>query len=179
MNGPDIDRDRRMVSPLLRPAGFRRPGWWLTRVALPAAVVVVGIVVSVVPAASQPGPRLLPPSPDVPGTNPAVQQWLKQREGLQIELNNALLTVQQLDPAAAGALANCERLATVTAALLVFPPPPEPKLSGPSRAGLEQFARASAACLGRDFATAQRLVADGLAARVVAQVEIDHVLDGE
>ncbi|MFC5994855.1 hypothetical protein ACFQE5_11610 [Pseudonocardia hispaniensis] len=178
MDGADADRDRRSAGPAPGATGRRRLRW-IAAVVVPAVVLIGITVLGTVPAASQPGPPPLPDPPPVPGTNPAVQRWLNDQERLQIDLNNALLTVQRLDPAAPDAMENCRRLGELTAGLLRYRPAPDPRLTGPSRAGLEQFARAAAACRTRDFATAKRLVEEGLAARVPAQDDIDRILEGD
>jgi hypothetical protein len=127
----------------------------------------------------QPPPEVEAAAPP-PGVQPEVQKWFKLREKSQIELNDALLPVVQKGIEKPGAApAACRRLATVTKVMLKGAAAPHPKVDQLSRAGLAKFDQGAAACLAGDLATAERLVAEGLAERTAAQEPLDEVLDGD
>jgi len=108
------------------------------------------------------------------GEQPAVQEWLKGRETLVIELNNALVPFVQntVDDAA------CHRLADAAHNMSVYPEAPHPRLDELARAGLASFEEGAAECLEGDYPDAVQLVTQGLAERTAAQDDLDALLQG-
>lgn len=168
--------DRRGGGPRIPPA--------LTRRVLPVAVAVSAVgLLGILPAAgaapaatdrvaaAQAGP--------VPGTDPAVQKWFRDRDGLQIELNNALLPAQHLPRPAAAARPVCTRLLKAAGVLSALSRVPSAPLQAPLRAGLDTFVQAATTCLAGDLPRAEQLVAQGLAARTAVSEQIDEILDGD
>jgi hypothetical protein len=179
-----MDR-RKMTQPALpdRRRDTSRSWAAVTRRVAPAAAVAAAVVLlGVVPAAGAPS---VPPVPaaaqqgPVPGTDPAVQKWFKAREGLQIELNNALLPAQHLPRPAGAARPVCTRLLRAAGVLAALSRVPSLPLQEPVRAGLDTFVRAATTCLAGDLPQAEQLVAQGLAARTAVSEQIDEILDGE
>jgi hypothetical protein len=182
-----MDR-RKMTEPALpdRRPGPSRPWAAVTRRVAPvAAVAAAAVMLGVLPAAgapSAPDARPLPAAGQdspVPGTDPSVQKWFKAREGLQIELNNALLPAQHLPRPASAARPICTRLLRAAGALAVLSRVPSLPLQEPVRAGLDTFVQAATTCLAGDLPKAEQLVAQGLAARAAVSEQIDEILDGD
>lgn len=151
---------------------------WLT--ACGAAVAVAtggGAVWAATTEAQQPPPNPNPPA--APGTDPRVQQWFKDRDTLEIQLNDALLTVQRLTGPSGAARAACVRLDQITGQLLAGPRSPASALDAPVNAGIAQFAQAAQACVRGDFPAMRKLLDDGAAQRANAQDAIDEILDGD
>jgi hypothetical protein len=141
------------------------------------AVILAGAAVAVGPFNSSPTVQAAPPPP---GVQPAVQKWFKAREKSQIELNNALVPiVQKTIEQPGGSLAPCRRVAKAARVLSKMAAGPDSKVDQLSRAGLAKFEEGAAACLAGDLATAERLVAEGLAERTAAQEPLDETLDGD
>jgi hypothetical protein len=141
---------------------------------LASALVVLGLVVT------RGGNAPAEADPPDPGVQPAVQKWFKDREGEQVELNNALVpfALKQLTTAAA-AKAPCERLRKVSHAMVVRGRAPQAEVDLLARAGLVKFEQGSQACLAGDMTAAKRLVGDGLAERAAAAEPLDETLDGD
>jgi hypothetical protein len=143
-----------------------------------AAAVLLGVLpaagASAVPEASAVGQ-----SGPAPGIEPAVQRWFKNREGLQIELNNALLAAQKLPRPAAAARPVCTRLLRAATTLSAYGRLPSTPLDALVRTGLDTFVKAATTCLAGDLPTAERLVAQGLAERTAVSEKIDETLDGD
>jgi hypothetical protein len=150
---------------------------WLTACGAAIAVAAGGGGVWAATSGTQPPPNPSPPA--TPGTDPRVQHWLKDRDGLEIELNNTLLTVQGLTGPSAQSGAACARLDRVTRQLLGGPRSPAVTLDAPVNAGIAQFAQAAQACLRGDFPGMHRLLDDGATQRANAQDAIDEILDGD
>lgn len=132
---------RRMTEPALpgrRQAASRRWGV-MTRRLVPAAVAATAaVLVGVLPAAGAPqvgsAPTVAAPAA-VPGTDPAVQKWFKAREGLQIELNNALLPAMRLPRPASAARPVCTRLLRAAGVLAALLPGAFHTAAGPGSGG--------------------------------------------
>ncbi|MDT7726023.1 MAG: hypothetical protein QOI21_2599 [Actinomycetota bacterium] len=152
----------------------------IKRVWLTASIVTVAILVALggiwMPSDAQSPPAPTPPAS--PGTDHRVQKWFKDREALQIELNNALFVVQQLTGPSRDATSACTRLDRVTQRLLQNPRSPHPPLDAPVDAGITQFSQAAQACLRGDFPTMRQRNNDGVTQRANAQDAIDEILDG-
>jgi hypothetical protein len=153
------------------------------RWAVPVCVVAIAaVLVGVLPASGDPAAPPIPGTAQAvpaPGIDPAVQRWFKNREGLQIELNNALLGAQKLPRPAAAARPVCTRLLRASAALSAYSRLPAASLDTLVRAGLDSFVKAATTCLAGDLATAEQLVARGLAERAAVSEQIDETLDGD
>ena len=162
-----------------RPAArLRRTAWILT------AVVAVGIGAVALAAAPSGAPvEAQPPAQaqeNPPGVQPPVQKWMKDRDDPQIELNNSLVAiVQQKIAKPRDAQVACRRLDRATRALSETDAAPDPQVDLLMRAGLAKFEQGAAACLAGDIATAERLVAEGLAERAAADEPLIDVLEGE
>ena len=141
------------------------------------AVILAGAAVAVGPFNSSPTVEAAPPPP---GVQPAVQKWFKAREKSQIELNNALVPIVQKTIEQPGeSLAPCRRVAKAASVLSKMAAAPHSKVDQLTRAGLAKFEQGAAACLAGNLATAERLVAEGLAERTAAQEPLDETLDGD
>jgi hypothetical protein len=151
------------------------------RVAPVVGVVLLGVLLAIgAPPAADAGPAPIPAQvPPVPGTDPAVQKWFKDREGLQIELNNALVQTQKLPRPASAARPACTRLLKAAGLLNALSRVPAGALEAPVRAGLDQFVRGATTCLAGDLGGAEQLIAQGLAARTAVSEQIDEILDGD
>jgi hypothetical protein len=174
---------------MLEPAQTGRPRWrspsvvarlrWVVPVCV---VAVAAVLVGVLPASGAPAAAPVPGTAQAvpaPGIDPAVQRWFKNREGLQIELNNALLAAQKLPRPAAAARPVCTRLLKVATALSAYGRLPAAPLDTLVRTGLDSFVKAATTCLAGDLATAEQLVARGLAERAAVSEKIDETLDGD
>lgn len=128
------------------------------------------------PAAAQPA-ALAKPVP--PGEDPRVQQWFKNREAAQIELNNALEAARDLTATSGDARAICARLANVSTRLQASERAPDSKVDEFANAGIAEFVNAGRACLAGDFDTMRRHIGEGTAQRAAAQHHLDEVLMGE
>jgi hypothetical protein len=73
----------------------------------------------------------------------------------------------------------CRRLAVVAGVLTRVSAAPNAEVNQLSRAGLVKFQQGAAACLAGDLASAERLVAQGLAERAAVQETLDETLDGD
>ncbi|MCW2810373.1 MAG: hypothetical protein JWP61_831 [Friedmanniella sp.] len=156
----------------------RRMRRWVVLAVMTLAVGLASAAVAAAPFSSSPPAveAAVPP----PGVQPAVQKWLKAREESQIELNNALVPfVQKTVGKPDAAPAACHRLAKATRVLLSMAAAPHPKVDELTRAGLAKFERGATACAAGDLATAEGLVAEGLAERTAAQEPLDETLDGD
>ncbi len=180
--------DRRMTEPAL--PGRRRDasgGWGVIarRVTPVVVAATAAVLVGVLPAAGAPqagGAPAAPPAAQpgsAPGIDPAVQKWFKDREGLQIDLNNALLPAQKLPRPLAAARPVCSRLLKAAGVLAALSRVPSTPLEAPVRAGLDTFVQAATTCLAGDLPQAEQLVAQGLAARTAVSEQIDEILDGD
>ncbi|NMI00071.1 hypothetical protein [Pseudonocardia acidicola] len=115
----------------------------------------------------------------VPGEQPGVQRWLTLREGLQIELNNAIVAVRTLDRSdRAGATARCQRLLRVAGALTVFAGAPAANVDRLAKAGMQKFVTGAQACLGGNYDSALATIQAGLDERTAAQDALDATLMG-
>lgn len=117
--------------------------------------------------------------PAAPGWEPDVQQWFKDQEQLQVDLNNTLVIVARQTGSSPEAITACRRLADVTFRLQSIQHSPVVKLDAPAGAGIEQFSQAAQACLSGDFPTMGRQLTDGMERRASAQNDIDEILEGE
>lgn len=172
--------DRRMLEPA-RPAGHgptrvARAAWWLVPV---VAAAIAAVLVTVLPAAGAPQAPPSAPAQVVPGLDPLVQRWFKNREALQIELNNALQPAQKLPRPAAAARPVCTRLLKAASVLAAYSQVPDARLQAPVRAGLDSFVKAATVCLAGDLDGAEKLVAAGLQERTAVAQQIDELLDGD
>lgn len=180
--------DRKMTEPALpvhRRGASGRWGVMSRRVASVVGAASVAVLVGVLPAAGAPqavgaqaAPAALQPGP-APGIDPAIQKWFKAREGLQIELNNALLPAQKLPRPLSAARPVCTRLLRIAGVLAALSRVPSTPLQTPVRAGLDTFVQAATTCLAGDLPKAEQLVAQGLAARTAVSEQIDEILDGD
>jgi hypothetical protein len=153
---------------------------WLAPAAVGAAAVVALGVIPAADAAPAADARSVPVrSGPVPGTDPAVQRWFKDRDGLQIELNDALVDARHLPRPVSAARPVCIRLLRAAGVLAALSRVPSPALEVPVRAGLDTFVRAATTCLAGNLPGAEQLVAQGLAARTAVTEQIDEILDGE
>ena len=122
-----------------------------------------------------------PPDPTIPatpGSDTHVQKWFKDREALQVELNDALFAVQELTGPSPESTRACARLDRVTQWLLLTPTSPHQPLDAPVDAGITQFSSAAQACLRGDFPTMRQQIDDGATQRANAVDAIDEILDG-
>jgi hypothetical protein len=119
------------------------------------------------------------PEPATPGSDAHVQKWFKDREALQVELNDALFAVQELTGPSPQLTSACARLDRVTQWLLLTPSSPHQPLDAPVGAGITQFSSAALACLRGDFPTMRQQIDDGATQRGNAVNAIDEILDGE
>jgi hypothetical protein len=105
---------------------------------------------------------------------PDVQQWLLDREPLQIEMNDALVPFVQhrIDESA------CRRLAAAVQAWWTLGPAPYWRVDELVRAGLPEFEQGAAHCLAGEPVEAERLVHDGLTKRTEAAAALDDLLQG-
>jgi len=172
----EVKRDA--SSRLKKPSGFLRRG--LTRRTIPILLGVVVMALIGVALWTDQGEPPAQAQPVPPGIQPAVQKWMKDREKPQIELNNALIPIVQKEIEQPGASeSRCRRLAAAVKVLLNIPAAPDPNVDELARAGLVKIEQGAAACLAGDLATAERLVAEGLAERTAAQEPLDETLEGE
>jgi hypothetical protein len=144
-----------------------------------AAIALLAVLINVTtgPAPSQPPAEAAAPPP---GNRADVQKWFKAREKAQIELNNALVPVVQDKIGSAGPTsAQCRRLNAAVLALKAQGRAPVAEIDELARAGLDKIEQAATACLAGDAAGAQRLAAEGLAARADASLPLDEALEGE
>jgi hypothetical protein len=126
---------------------------------------------------AQPPPD--PTEPATPGSDAHVQKWFKDREALQVELNDALFAVQELTGPSPQLTSACARLDRVTQWLLLTPSSPHQPLDAPVGAGITQFSSAALACLRGDFPIMRQQIDDGATQRGNAVDAIDEILDGE
>ena len=172
---------RSMIGPPDRGRGPRRWGGPLRRVLLIAAVLLIAVLGNALAAGRSEAPAAVagqqaPP----PGLQPPVQKWLKEREPLQIELNNALVPVVQQkikDPGQAPRI--CSRILAASRAHMARPAAPDAQVDQLARAGLVKFEQGALACLTGDITSGLRLITEGLAERTAAQEPLDEVLEGE
>jgi hypothetical protein len=151
---------------------------WLTVCGAAVAVAAGGgAVLAATTGAQQPPPNPSPPA--APATDPRVQQWFKDRDALEIQLNDTLLAVQRFTGPSGAARSACARLDRVTGQLLGGPHSPAGALDVPVNAGIAQFAQAAQMCLHGDFPGMRKLLDDGAAQRANAQDAIDEILDGD
>jgi hypothetical protein len=171
----DLHRASQPTRPGRSPSGPRVWYRLILLVALASALVVVSLVTT-----RGGGGTPAQADPPAPGVQPAVQKWLKDREPLQIELNDALVPIAQKDltniPAAK---APCQRLKKAAHAMVARGKAPNPDVDSLARAGLAEFEQGANTCLTGDLDTAQRLVAEGLAERAAAAEPLDETLDGD
>lgn len=170
---------QRWVQPQVRqPTGRRWRRTLLITVAVASAVAVVaGQSVAAASAGAVPAVQGDPVQtvPDAPG----LQRWLKQREALQIELNNAIVAVLKLDPAVRKpGQAPCVRLAKATAALNAVNIAPSTDVESLGRVGLNRFTDGARTCLTGDIPHAITTVQAGLDERAAATDALDHALTG-
>lgn len=179
--------EREMIQPPESRRGSTLQSWAARRTVL-AVVAVLGLVVLAVlfVVVTPPGAAVAPPGAapaalgaSAPGVQPPVQKWFKDREALQIELNNALVLAQKLPRQAGAAAPICARVAKVARAMAVLAKVPAAGLDAPVRAGIDKFELGAAACLKGDLPQAEQLMAAGLADRAAAQDQIDAILDGD
>jgi hypothetical protein len=141
------------------------------------AVALVGVIVAETPedttAQSKAQSKPVPP-----GLQPGVQKWLKSREKFQIELNDALVPVVQKKLGTAEGSKVCKRLGQAVHLMVVMSNAPHPKVNEYARVGLAQFEQGVAACEAGNVAEAERVIAEGLAARAAVSLEFDELLEG-
>jgi len=168
MSGPEPECGHRRRRSRLRRAS----------VALAVGLVATGIVVA--PNAFDAPAVAQTEAAAPPGLQAPVQRWLKDRERLEIELNNALVPfVQQQIADTARAPGICRRLVLASRALIRMGAAPHAQVDQLARAGVAKFEQGAVACLAGDRASAQRLVTEGLAERSTAQEPLDELLEGE
>jgi len=116
----------------------------------------------------------------VPGTNAAVQAWMKIAEPAQIELNNSVAAVGPAMAAGVASKAQPRCLALVRAAedVLALPPAPFPGLKEALAAGAPDLHRAGLACLAGDEVTARAHLNAAQAARTASEDRVDKLLFG-
>lgn len=168
---------RRMIEPV--PGARPRLTWRRAGAAAAAVGVVLLGVLPTTGAAALPAAPVAAGKAPAPGTDPAVQRWFKNRDALQIELNNALLPAQKLPRSAAAARPVCTRLLKAATALSAYGRLPSTPLDNLVRSGLATFVKAATTCLAGDLPAAEQLVAQGLAERAAVSEQIDETLDGD
>jgi uncharacterized membrane protein len=175
--------EKEMTQPALpdrRQAGSRAGRVLARRVSPVVGIALLGVLVATgVSPAADAGPAAPAQGAVVPGLDPPVQRWFKDREGLRIELNNALQQTQKLPRPASAARPACTRLLKAAGLLTAFSRVPSAPLDVPVRAGLDQFVQGATACLAGDLPRAEQLIAQGLAARTAVSEQIDEILDGD
>src|SRR5215217_6536667 len=140
-----------------------------------AAALVVALLVADNPGESPAQADSPAQAPPPPGLEPDVQNWLKDREPLQIELNNALVAFVQNKLGNAA----CRRLTNAADRMSALSRAPHARVDELARAGLAKFEQGAAACLAGNLAEGERLVREGLAERTAATEPLDETLDGE
>jgi hypothetical protein len=149
---------------------------WLTISGVTFALLVALGGIWIASGAQQPPDPTLPATP---GTDTHVQKWLKDREALHIELNNALSAVEELTSPSPQLTSACTRLDRVTQWLLLTPTSPHQPLDAPVDAGNTQFSNAAQACLRGDFPTMRQQIDDGATQRANAVDAMDEILEGD
>ena len=140
-----------------------------------AVVVALALALAGVVVANKPGDAPAQPPPVPPGLQPGVQKWLKDREPLQIELNNALVPVVQNNLGDA----TCRRLRNAAHRMSALSKAPHARVDTLARAGLAKFEQGATTCLAGNLAEGERLVREGLAERTAATEPLDETLEGE
>lgn len=118
------------------------------------------------------------PRPARPGGDPHIQQWLSDREALQIELNDTLVEARQLTAPSIQATTTCDNLARISQRLLRSGST-HPRLDTATNAGVPQFAEAAQACLAGDFSVMRHGIDAGTTLRAQWQDTLDEILDGD
>lgn len=172
-------KDKSSSEPPDKTATLPRLAQRMRRIVLIGSVIIVVLTgVGVARAEPQVTPAAVQTTSTPPGLTPAVQNWLKNRERFQIELNNALVPVVQNIDKPGGGRALFRRLTQAGRALSARGAAPMQRLDQLSRAGLDKFVQGAAACEAGDPTTAKQLITEGLAERAAQQEAFDEFLEG-